>query len=391
MRLPGRKTTRRLGASAALLLMGTAASLLTLSPIGSADTEAVRDESGFARAVDPREFRFPADDGSHEPYKTEWWYLTGCLEDDDGNLHGFQATWFRVALEVEPAARPSNLAARNLFFFHGATTDVTRKRFTFAQKAARGASNWAGAESGALEVFLLGNRLRSEANGSWRLRFHVGDREFDLRLTPRREPLLHGESPGLSAKGPEPGQASYYYSRTRLRTEGTLRPDEDSVPIRVTGTTWFDHEFGSNQLAENQVGWDWFSVPLDDGTDLMLYSLRRKDGSIEPASSGTLRTKDGRRVPLRREDFRIEPIDRWESERSGGDYPSRWKISVPSHSLELEVVPLLADQELRTRGTTGVNYWEGMCEFRGLHGEDPVTGRGYVELVGYAGDFVAGI
>ena len=205
-----------------------------------------------------------------------------------------------------------------------------------------------------------------------------------------RPPLLHGRSAGLSEKGPATGQASYYYSQTRLQTEGTIRR-ADGTSSKVRGTSWFDHEFGSQQMAADQVGWDWFSVPLDDGTDLMLYVIRKRDGSIEPKSSGTLRLADGRRIHLKKGDFEVDVRRRWKSEKSGGEYPSEWQIRVPGHGVDLRVRPLLADQELRTRATTGVNYWEGLCEFEGKSGTRSVRGHGYVELVGYAGEFLHGI
>jgi len=349
------------------------------------------DDGAFARALEPRAFRFPADHGSHPEFKTEWWYVTGSLEGEKGAIYGFQATWFRVAVAASPTPRASDLAARDLFFFHGAITDVDRRKFAFGQKACRGVSDWAGSAVGDLDVFLLTHFLRREEDGAWHLRFKVEDREADLRLVPEREPLLHGETPGLSLKGPQPGEASYYYSQTRLRVEGSLRLAPRGERVRVGGRAWFDHEFGSHQLADDQVGWDWFSVALDDGTDLMLYLLRRNDGTVEATSAGTLRFADGRRVPLGAQDFRVEVLGRWKSDRSGGDYPCRWRIEVPEHGLDLEVYPLLPDQELRTRGTAGVNYFEGLSRFRGVRGGTKVEGLGYVELVGYAGDFLAGL
>ncbi len=362
--------------------LAIAAALAAASPIGGDDFEA---------ADRPRELVFPGDHGDHPEFKTEWWYLTGSVTTPDGELLGFQATWFRSALVAAAPARRSNLATRDLFFFHGALTDVARKSFHFGQVGSRGAPDWASAERGSLDVAVLGRRLTSDADGSWRATFDVDGRAVELRLTPTRTPLLHGEVPGLSRKGPRPGQASYYYSHTRLRAEGTVQRSPDSEPVAVEGTVWFDHEFGSNQLAEDQVGWDWFSVALDDGSDLMLYLLRREDGTFETESSGTLRRPDGTREHLRLADFRVEVLETWRSPRSDATYPARWRLRVPDHGVDLEVRPVIADQELDTRDSTGVTYWEGLCEFTGRVGERGVGGRGYVELVGYASRFRARI
>lgn len=351
----------------------------------------------FARAIEPRVFKFPEDFGAHPDYKTEWWYLTGALKTENGEELGYQATWFRAGLLPEKPARESKLAPRDLYLFHGGFSDVAKQSFAHDHLACRGVSTWAGADENRLNVFLLGRTLTREKDGLWRMKFEVKGRAFDLTLAPDREPLLHGESPGLSRKGAEPGQASYYVSVPRLKTTGTVQREPGGPPIKVSGLTWFDQEFGSGQLAKDQVGWDWFCAQLDDGTDLMLYQLRKEDGSIEPQSSGTLRFGDGRRVHLKREAYAIEVLDHWTSPNTKDEkgapakYPSKWKLTVPGEKIELEVTPLLPDQELVTPGTSGVNYWEGLCKFEGRVGEKKVSGRGYVELVGYAGRFMKGI
>jgi len=351
----------------------------------------------FARALAPRELKYPADFGAHPGFKTEWWYLTGALKTGQGEELGFQATWFRAALLPRPPARASKLAPRDLYLFHGGFTDVARKTFVHDHLACRGASTWAGAAVSKLDVFLLGRTLQRQDDGTWKLRFSVKDRALDLTLTPEREPLLHGETPGLSRKGPEPGQASYYVSVPRLKASGTAQREPGGAAEKAEGLVWFDQEFGSGQLAKNQTGWDWFSAHLSDGTDLMLYQLRRDDGSIEPHSSGTLRLPGGRRVHLKQGDYSIEVLTRWTSPTTKDEngapaqYPAKWKLKIPAHAIELIVVPMVENQELATPGTTGVNYWEGLCKFEGRAGEKKIEGRGYVELVGYAGRFLAGI
>ena len=339
----------------------------------------------FVRAAEPRIFRFPEDHGSHPAFKTEWWYLTGALQTEAGETLGYQATWFRVALASAKPPRTSRLAARQVFLFHGALTDVSAGSHVFDEAACRDASTWAGAAEGTLNVFLLGRTLVQESSGTWRARCSVQGRALDLRMSAEREVLLHGASPGWSRKGAEPGAASYYASITRLRTEGTLERVPGGPSVKVTGQTWFDHEFGSSQLAQDQVGWDWFSVALDDGTDLMLYALRKEDGALDAASSGTLFFADQRRVHLKRDDFKIEVLEHWRSPKTGAAYPARWILRVPGHGLELEVKPMLHAQELTTPGSTGVTYWEGLCAYAGQAGGRKVKGQGYVELVGYAG------
>ncbi len=353
------------------------------------------DAQDFKRADRPREFNFPQDDGNHPEYKTEWWYLTGNLKDSKGNLYGIQATWFRSLLSKLKSPRQSPLAVQDVFFFHGALTDVSQKEFSFDQRSSRKAKGWAHSDSENLNVKIWGDTLKQIENTSqetkWEIKFRVKQKLIQLTLTATTEPLLHGEIPGLSQKGSAEGQASYYYSRPRLQARGTIKDRVSGKEVVVDGSLWFDHEFGSNQLSKDQVGWDWFSVPLDDGTDLMLYLIRKKDGTLEAKSSGTIRLPDGKRHHLVKDDFKVEVLQTWTSPESGGIYPSKWKLRVPKHNIELEVEPVISGQELLTQGTTGVNYFEGLCRFTGKRNTKAITGYGYVELVGYAGEFVYGL
>jgi predicted secreted hydrolase len=189
----------------------------------------------------------------------------------------------------------------------------------------------------------------------------------------------------LSKKGSNEGQASYYFSHTDLATRGSIRTPLSQTEIPVTGTSWFDHEFGSNQLTSDQVGWDWFSLHLSDGHDLMLYVLRRKDGSVEPTSSGTLVSPSGKATHLKLSEINIEILDTWKSPRSGGRYPSRWRLRIPTVGIDLLISPSVASQELLTEGSTGVVYYEGAIEGKGTSGGKEVMAEGYVEMTGYAG------
>ena len=212
----------------------------------------------------------------------------------------------------------------------------------------------------------------------------VNDRGTQLRLNLRslKAPVLHGQN-GLSQKGEGEGRASYYYSLTRMQTEGELTVNGKSEKVR--GLTWMDHEFGSNQLREDQVGWDWFSIQLDNQTELMLYLMRRKDGSVDPYSSGTLVGADGTTKNLSNKDYRIDVLERWKSPTSGATYPMKWKVTIPSESIELEILPAFPDQELITNRSTRVTYWEGAVQIRGTARGKSVSGNGYVEMTGYAG------
>jgi len=349
--------------------------------------------TGFARAEAPRELSFPADHGSHPEFSTEWWYLTGSLTTPDGDLFGFQATWFRSALLPEREQRASSLAVRDVILFHSGLIDVERAAFYSESRASRAASSWAGAQTGGLEVWLLDNRLTG-SSARWSARFGVEGWELELELSPTREPLLHGDLPGLSRKGPERGQASYYYSQPRLEVRGSLRRGPDDQPVEVGGRAWFDHEFFSRQLAPSQVGWDWFSVALDDGTDLMLFELRQRDGRRAATSAGTLRLADGTRRHLAASDFEIEVTSTWTSPAAlprDDDYPAGWKIVIPSAGIRLEVEPMAKDQEHRADAPGAMAYWEGLTRFRGSRGGRPVEGLGYVELVGYRGAGPSGL
>lgn len=209
------------------------------------------------------------------------------------------------------------------------------------------------------------------------MRAHTDEIEIDITIEPTKPAVLHGNA-GLSPKSDTPGNASYYYSFTRLHAEGTVTTRGETVPVQ--GDAWMDHEFSTSALASDQVGWDWFSLQLDDGWDLMYFQLRRDDGSIEPVSEGTLVAPDGTptRIPL--EEGSLEVLDQWTSPHSGATYPAGWQLNIPGAGLALTIEPLLADQELNV----STIYWEGAVRLRGTHAGAPVSGRGYVELAGYA-------
>jgi predicted secreted hydrolase len=340
--------------------------------------------ASFRSAAPGYRYHFPADHGVHEEFRTEWWYYTGQLTSARGRQFGFQLTFFRRAVEHESArTNPSRWALRTLYFAHLALSDLDHRQFYYAEKISRTGLGKAGAEAGRLRVWI--DRWMTQAVGdSDQQQLNAEDTGFgiELLLTPEKAPVVHGEQ-GISRKGSGPEEASHYYSITRLATTGTVRLGQER--LAVTGLSWMDHEFGSADLPDGLVGWDWFSVQLDDGRDLMLYLLRREDGTPHPSSSGTAIAEHGRAQSLRLSDFSIQVAEHWVSPHSGARYPSRWRISVPALDWDLEVSPLLADQELRTNRSTQVTYWEGAVRVSGTARGMRVDGQGYVELTGYAG------
>ena len=272
---------------------------------------------------------------------------------------------------------------RDLFMGHFAITEEAENRFRFAELISREGPGLAGARSEGLKIWLL-NWSAAMENSVIYLTARDGPLQINLTLTPLKPLVFHGTD-GLSMKGEGAGQASYYTSFTDLATKGSIRLDADGPVIPVQGKSWFDHEFGSNQLAHDQEGWDWFSLHLSDGNDVMLYLLRKKSGLTEPFSSGTLIGPDGRSQRLSLGDFSIEIVDHWKSPRSGAFYPSKWRILIPSRGVDLLVTPLIANQELITKASTGVVYWEGSVTGDGYSGDRKITAEGYIELTGYAG------
>ncbi len=366
---------------ASVLLAIPAILLRRDEPQVGAQLLAVMDEAtGFARAEGPRPFDFPADHGPHPDYQTEWWYYTGNLETTDGRHFGYQLTFFRRAL-VSPSQRqdrPSNWAADQVYMAHFALTDVAGRRYDAFERFARGAAGLAGAKATPYRVWLEDWAAEEIEPNVVRLRATQDDLAIDLLLTDRKGPILQGDA-GYSQKGPEPGNASYYYSQTRLDSSGTVQAGE--ALFQVDGWSWMDHEFSTSALAPDQVGWDWFALQLDDGSELMVFQIRKADGSVDPFSSGTWVAPDGSTRHLSRDDFEIAVGDTWRSPHSGATYPAQWMVEVPVADLRLNIEPYFADQEL----TVSYTYWEGAVKISGERAGNPVSGVGYVEMTGYAG------
>lgn len=336
---------------------------------------------GWQRATTGYQFQFPRDHASHPDYKLEWWYYTGNLSAPDGRAFGYQITFFRIGVERTPI-NPSRWAVRDVFMAHFAVTDIARGGFQFAERLNRAGIGWAGAAVDQYRVWNEGWEARLNPDGKHRLHASQADMAIDLRLDPGKPPVDQGTD-GLNQKGSAEGNASHYYSLTRMPTAGTLTLDGNA--IEVHGLSWMDHEFGTSFLEGGQLGWNWFALQLDDETELMLYEFRRSDGKRDAHSSGSLIGQLGRRAPLRPPDFTMVPIERWTSPQSRATYPVGWTLSIPSQDLDLRLRAAVPQQELVTARSAGVTYWEGAVLVEGTRGGRPVRGRGYLEMTGYAG------
>ncbi len=323
--------------------------------------------------------RLPVDHASHPAYRIEWWYYTGNLETDRGRRFGYQVTFFRIGINLAPV-NPSTFSVRDLLMAHVAVTDPDGRRHLFAERVNRAGVGWAGASQRDLRVW----------NDDWEARLEYGrhrlqarDPRFaiDLVAGEDRPPVLHGDR-GFSQKGASPGNATHYYSLTRMPTEGFLSLDGERYAVK--GLSWMDHEFGTSFLEREQQGWDWFSLQLDDGSDLMMFQLRRADGSVDAHSSGTIVRPGQPSRRLDRADFSLLPGRVWASPTSGAAYPVEWTIRAPAEGLDLRVTPVVDGQEL-TGERSRVSYWEGAIDVAGTRGGQPVGGRGYLEMTGYAG------
>ena len=351
---------------------------LALGSLAARQGPAGPSSDGWAQATPDRSVRLPDDHRSHPEFRLEWWYYTGQLWARQRRF-GYQVTFFRLGVNPEPPT-PSRWAIRDVFMTHVALTDLAEQRHVAFERLNRAAVGWAGASETTYEVW----------NENWRgwlddrrHRLVASTQAFslDLTLEEGKPPVLHGVG-GYSQKGSSAGNASYYYSLTRMPTRGTLTLDGER--FAVEGVSWMDHEFGTTFLEPDQEGWDWFSLQLDDGTDLMMFRLRGRDGSIDPRSSGTVVDPGGRSRALETASFALDPGRIWSSPATGGRYPVEWRVRVPAELLDLAVRASVDSQELSGLAS-GVAYWEGVVDVDGTRGGRRVTGRGYLEMTGYAG------
>ncbi len=342
------------------------------------------DTTRFARARAPRRFVFPADHGPHPEFRTEWWYVTGNLATSDDRHFGFQLTFFRFALDAASQERRSRWAADQLWMAHFTVTDSAAGTFHAAEKFQRQALGLAGAQAQPFRVWLDDWSLSSTGPGLFPISLTARSDEVVLQLELQAgKPLVLQGDAGLDPKGPEPGNASYYYSFTRLPAAGHVTVDGRGVD--VAGSAWFDREWSTSVLGPDIRGWDWFALQLDDGTDLMVYRLRRRDSSASPFSNGILVDASGAVVQrLTATDFTLTPAQSWRSPQSGARYTVGWDLAIPAQQIALTLRPRLPNQEL----DLAVRYWEGAMLASGERAGAPLAGVGYTEMVGVgvAGD-----
>ncbi len=334
----------------------------------------------FQQALPGYSYQFPRDDFSHDEFRFEWWYYTGNLENETGREFGYQLTFFRVGLEGDqPVINPSKWKIDHIYFAHMTVSDIQNKEFHFFERINRKGIKNAGAKTNVFKVWNSDWTLTAEGN-TQKLKALENETGVNLSLTPIKKRVLHGKN-GISLKGSDEGNASHYFSYTRLKTQGDLLIK--GKKFKVTGTSWMDREFSSNPLNPSLVGWDWFSLKLDNQTEIMLYQLRQKDGNIDPHSSGTFISANQNYHHLTFDKFTISPKSSSVSKHTNAIYPSKWEINLPESDIKLQVTPDFFDQELYNLRSISGSYWEGSVSIKGSVAGKPVTGKGYVELVGY--------
>lgn len=330
--------------------------------------------AGEYRDVTPGyKLTFPADFYYRKDFRVQWWYFTGHLRDEKGRQYGYELTFFVVG--VQKKRYKSRFGVDDIYISHFAVSNVKTDKFYFSEKADSGAYGFAGADGRRLKVWVEDNALQGTARN-----MHLTARDthnsIDLYLTPDKPLVLNGKN-GYSRKSAEsPLIASYYFSYTRMATKGTL--SAGGHVFKVHGESWFDREMSSRGLARDETGWDWFSIQLNDNREIMLYLLRRRDGSLDPFSAGTLVLRNGSYRHLSHDDFDVTVLDHYYSKKTGARYPSKWKIAIPGEGMMLVITPLIRDQELTGSPSTGPPYWEGTCKVEGTE-----RGLAYVELTGY--------
>lgn len=345
------------------------AALLLLQPLAAQ----------YRTALPGYRYEFPRDHFSHPDFQTEWWYYTGNLKSSEGRKFGFELTFFRQAVSRDPA-ETAVWDVQDIYLAHLALSDLDGGKFYHTERTNRSGPGLAGASE----------RDGRTWNGNWQIlwgeseqRLQAVDERFQLHLTlrPEKAPVIHGEN-GVSQKAVGPGRASHYISLTRLTTSGSI--ELDGKKVDVNGTSWMDHEFFTHQLAAEQTGWDWLSLQLTDNTELMLFHIRRKDGSTDPCSAGTYVDAQGRTTHLRASEFVLQPLgERWRSPASSAVYPVHWKIAIPKLGMELEAKTPLESQELTGKTNLAPNYWEGAIVMSGNRNAQTIGGVGYLEMTGY--------
>jgi predicted secreted hydrolase len=342
--------------------------LLFTLPVWAAD---------YKLALPGYHFEFPGDHFNHPGYQTEWWYYTGNVKASDGHRFGFELTFFRQGVTRDTLQ--STWYIHDLYMAHLALSDLSGHRFYHDERINRAGPSIAGIDEKASLIW----------NGNWQVQLTesrhtlhgIGEKfGIDLSLTPAKPPVIHGRD-GISRKAEGAGHASHYISFTRLVSSGTIQLN--GTTYQVQGASWMDHEFFTEATDPGEIGWDWLSLQFDNNTELMLYRLRHKDGTVDPYSSGSYIDVHGNCHFLSSNDFNMTPAgENWTSPATAGKYPIRWHVAIPSLGLQAEVTTPLASQELATR--LGPSYWEGAIDATGRQSAIPLRGVGYLEMTGYA-------
>ena len=374
--------------------------------ISAAQALSGSDTEGFTQALAPREFVFPGDHGAHPGFKTEWWYYTGNLFTEEGRQFGYQFTIFRNQLSPsdadfarinqeepvlmnpeEEGARDSEWSTNQLYLAHFAISDVSKKDHVFDERYSRGTAGLAGASVDPYRIWLedweitrVKDSKASDKRFQMRIKAEMSNgTALDKVLNPQKPLLLQGEE-GYDKKGGEDGNASYYISFTRMQTEGLLKKEGES--LAVSGLSWMDHEWSTSALDSGQTGWDWFSIQLSNGYELMYYQIRNVDPDLAPQTTGSLVTPNGQKRDLDQGEVRLEVLEYWASPHTGARYPVQWTLAIPSEELEMDVTTVFDDQEM----TVSVQYYEGALQVSGKFRDEAIDGNGYIEMTGYEQD-----
>jgi predicted secreted hydrolase len=339
-------------------------------------------DSSFSKAIQPKTFEFPKDHGPHKNFKTEWWYFTGNLISTNGEKFGYQFTIFRNAVNTDSLKGNSKWRSNQFYMGHFAVTDINENRFYFDEKFSRDGNNLAGATvKDKFRVWLEDwevIQINDSSNydlPNLKLIANMENVSLELIIKAEKPKILQGNN-GLSQKGSKIGNASYYYSYTRLETEGNLTIDNKEY--LVSGNSWMDREWSTSALSNDQVGWDWFSIQLDDNTELMYYQMRKSDGEPDIFSKGVIIDSNGKKDTFNLDEVKLTVQDYWLSP-SNTKYPSGWLLKIPRQNLSLTIKPAIKNQLL----DVSVKYWEGSVNITGLKLGKKILGSGYVELTGY--------
>lgn len=333
-------------------------------------------QQGFQRADTVRPFVFPQDYGAHPQFRNEWWYVTGNVQAQDGRHFGYQVTWFRIALSSQPPQNNNSpWAAQQLWMAHVALTDVASGEHLHEERLARGAAGLAGQTQQPFRVWLEDWQLLGNTNAEfpWALQIKAEEFALNLQLRPQKPLVLQGEQ-GLSQKSAQRGNASYYYSFTRLQTIGEIYRDGER--FEVMGNSWLDREWSTSVLSDEQTGWDWFSLQFADGQELMVYQLRNTQGQADAFSYGRWVFADGSGYVLGKQDFTLQPLRYWQA-ADGRRYPVEWQLTLAAQQQTWRIEALLDDQQMQTM----VTYWEGAVRI--VNQDDQLQGYGYLEMSGY--------